>query len=405
MGGGGAVGTTFQAQQQQPVQGQGQGQGQGQSQIQPTPQQQQHKHVVQQEQLPPPTPPSAQMLSPQPLPPQPQPLPSSQLVSSQPLPSQIATSSQPPQPPQQHQIHTQQHQQIIPASPAPVPSQPAPLQQFPPPPQPAPLQQLPPSSQPNMARQISTEKWPQQQNPSQSTAGQRPPLPPAQQQQQQQQNPQHHVSPAVSKLSQDTIAPRQLAPPLFQDTIDSQTQNALQGSVQASSTISQKHQRHQTPLLPQQPQIVVPPERPSSGTPTGTEQATLITQQGLIIDISEADTEEIRKLKQEFEKKMQRAQKSYGTRMDNLHRSKEEAEALHKAPLQNPEKDRTDFAKRVRLAEEEQARRLNQIQKEFNEKKEGVRHQQMDKAGAAIQRLPLTSTCSEGGGGALPPIP
>jgi len=231
-------------------------------------------------------------------------------------------------------------------------------------------------------------------------------MPPAQQQQQQQQqHHQHHVSPAVSKLSQDTIAPRQLAPPLFQDTIDSQTQNALQGSVQASSTISQKHQRHQTPLLPQQPQIVVPPERPSSGTPTGTEQATLITQQGLIIDISEADTEEIRKLKQEFEKKMQRAQKSYGTRMDNLHRSKEEAEALHQATLQKHEKERTEFDKRVRLAEEEQARRLNQIQKEFNEKKEGVRHQQMDKAGAAIQRLPLTSTCSEGGGGALPPIP
>ncbi len=84
---------------------------------------------------------------------------------------------------------------------------------------------------------------------------------------------------------------------------------------------------------------------------------------------SEVDAEEIRKLEQEFEKKMQRAKKSYGTRMDNLHRSKEEAEAQHQMTLEKHEKERIEFEKRVRLAEEEQARRLNQLEKEYIEKK------------------------------------
>lgn len=84
---------------------------------------------------------------------------------------------------------------------------------------------------------------------------------------------------------------------------------------------------------------------------------------------SEVDAEEIRRLEQEFEKKMQRAKKSYGTRMDNLHRSKEEAEAQHQMTLEKHEKERIEFEKRVRLAEEEQTRRLNQLEKEFIEKK------------------------------------
>ena len=84
---------------------------------------------------------------------------------------------------------------------------------------------------------------------------------------------------------------------------------------------------------------------------------------------SEVDAEEIRRLEQEFEKKLQRAKKSYGTRMDNLHRSKEEAEAQHQMTLEKHEKERIEFEKRVRLAEEEQTRRLNQLEKEFIEKK------------------------------------
>ncbi len=93
------------------------------------------------------------------------------------------------------------------------------------------------------------------------------------------------------------------------------------------------------------------------------------------VDLVETDTEEIRLLEQEFEKKLQRAKKSYDTRMDNLHRSKEEAEAQHQMTLEKHEKERVEFEKRMRLAEEEQAKRLSQIQKEFMERKKEVQMQ------------------------------
>lgn len=87
------------------------------------------------------------------------------------------------------------------------------------------------------------------------------------------------------------------------------------------------------------------------------------------------DAEEMRKLEEEFEKRLQRAKKSFGTRMDNLHRSKVEAEAQHQMTLEKHEKERIEFEKRVRLAEEEQNRRLNQIEKEFMEKRKQFRQQ------------------------------
>lgn len=105
-------------------------------------------------------------------------------------------------------------------------------------------------------------------------------------------------------------------------------------------------------------------------------------------DDSVVDTEELRRLELEFEKKMQRAKKSYGTRMDNLHRSKEEAEAQHQMTLEKHEKERIEFEKRVRLAEEEQNRRLNQIQKEFIEKKHQVRQQRSRHAGISNGNRP-----------------
>lgn len=134
-----------------------------------------------------------------------------------------------------------------------------------------------------------------------------------------------------------------------------------------------------------------------------------------------ADSEEIRKIEQEFAKKMQRAKKSYGTRMDNLHRSKEEAEAQHLMTLEKHQKERIEFDKRVRLAEEEQARRLNQIQKEFNERKNEVRQQRakqpsggtgaMQNGAGDVSRPPLhgghkrSSSHFEASVSALPPQP
>ena len=111
---------------------------------------------------------------------------------------------------------------------------------------------------------------------------------------------------------------------------------------------------------------------------------------------ADAEAEEIRKLELELEKKIQRAKKSYHTRMDNLHRSKEEVEAQHQMLLEKHEKERLEFEKRVRLAEEEQARRLNQIQNEFLEKKKEVQQQRTKLTTASIGPMQQIQNGSEG---------
>ena len=257
-----------------------------------------------------------------PAPPQPTPMSTPQMPNQQP-PSQMSTPN-----PQQHQMqHVQQ--QVPPSSPAPMPQ--------------ASTQQYPPQvQQPTMTRSNSMEISPVPTQP--------------------------RLPRSISSSSQEMIAPRQLAPPpVSLDTsttlLPSQNQKNMQGQ---SSSLPQQ-QKIQMPLNAQ-PQVVAAPEASAN-------VATNAAVQGLGDEVGEADTEEIRKLEQEFEKKMQRAQKSYGTRMDNLHRSREEAEAQHQMTLEKHEKELVEFEKRIRLGEEEQTRRLNQIQKEFIANKQEVRQQ------------------------------
>lgn len=168
-----------------------------------------------------------------------------------------------------------------------------------------------------------------------------------------------------------------------------QNQNAYQGS---SSTIYQ-NEGHIS--LNVQSQMIAPqsnqsiqsiPESISTGV-AGDEDDEVGFE---LEEDSEVDTEELRHLEQEFEKKIQRAKKSYGTRMDNLHRSKEESESQHQMTLEKHEKERIEFEKRVRLAEEEQNRRLSQIQKEFFDRKHQVRQQRPKHPGISNgERPPL----------------
>ncbi|KAL3817124.1 hypothetical protein ACHAXA_009955 [Cyclostephanos tholiformis] len=166
------------------------------------------------------------------------------------------------------------------------------------------------------------------------------------------QQQQHLLTPTLSNSSQDMITSRQFAPQgvsITQDASDKLLHQGHNASLQREAHNSQ----------------------PSEGLDDGNNVE------------ADAEAEEIRKLEQELEKKLQRAKKSYHTRMDNLQRSKEEVEAQHQMLLEKHEKERIEFEKRVRLAEEEQARRLNQIQQEFLEKKREVRQQRA--------RLPPTS--------------
>lgn len=191
---------------------------------------------------------------------------------------------------------------------------------------------------------------------------------------------QPHLPPqGTSSSTHDVIAPRQLSTPLTtQDAATKTLQNQNLHQASASSSIQQT----QVPLQSQQSEISV--------------------------GESETDTEDMRKLEQEFEKKLLRAKKSYGTRMDNLHRSKEEAEVQHLMTLEKHEKERIEFEKRVRLAEEEQMRRLNQIQKEFTEKKKEARQHRVQQPSEGLSEMQQNGhagdSSSTGANASRPPL-
>jgi|AntRauTorckE5430_2_1112549.scaffolds.fasta_scaffold05260_2 hypothetical protein len=95
------------------------------------------------------------------------------------------------------------------------------------------------------------------------------------------------------------------------------------------------------------------------------------------IDLQEGDSEddedelgnsvELKQLKEELKKKKSRAQKAFHTRMGNLQRSKEEKEAQHLKSLEKHEKESAALEKRLKMAEEEQYRRLEKLEQEFVE--------------------------------------
>jgi len=244
------------------------------------------------------------------------------------------------------------------------------LQQQPPPP--APLQPML-SSTPDLSSQLNPPApamaVPQQHHHQQLHALQQQVPPPPQQPTLSSQSPlvRPNSMGALSNQTAHLTTPvQQIQPPLPLATHGTsipmtQSHNALQDS---STTMKQ----HSEPVLP-----MIHHEQSEHSTSISTVDGSDSPPDGNLsedLDVdSEVDAEEIRRLELEFEKKLQRVKKSYGTRMDNLHRSKEEAEAQHQMTLEKHEKERIEFEKRVRLAEEEQTRRLNQLEKEFMEKK------------------------------------
>jgi WNK lysine deficient protein kinase len=82
-------------------------------------------------------------------------------------------------------------------------------------------------------------------------------------------------------------------------------------------------------------------------------------------DDDDSLTEELRRLDEDFQKNIVRAQKVFDSRMDNLQRSKQEKEALHKKTLQKHEKEKVEFEKRLQQEEIEQNQRLEKIQREW----------------------------------------
>ena len=95
---------------------------------------------------------------------------------------------------------------------------------------------------------------------------------------------------------------------------------------------------------------------------------------------SEISTAELRKLDQDYEKNLKRAKKVFVNRMDNLQRTQVEREALHQKTLKQHQKDRAAFEKRLKQEEIEQNRRIVQMQKEWDRRREEVRLQEQDES-------------------------
>lgn len=94
------------------------------------------------------------------------------------------------------------------------------------------------------------------------------------------------------------------------------------------------------------------------------------------IDIDDSDdeelSEELRKLDDNYLRNLQRAKKVFHNRMDNLQRSQVEREAQHQKTLEKHEKERAEFEKRLAQEEEQQLRRIEQLQKEWDTRRENL---------------------------------
>jgi hypothetical protein len=83
-------------------------------------------------------------------------------------------------------------------------------------------------------------------------------------------------------------------------------------------------------------------------------------------------SEELRKLDEDFQRNIQRAKKVFDNRMDNLQRSQVEREAQHLKTLEKHEKERLEFEKRLALEAEQQNKRIELLQREWDKRRESV---------------------------------
>lgn len=87
----------------------------------------------------------------------------------------------------------------------------------------------------------------------------------------------------------------------------------------------------------------------------------------------EDSDDELRKLDEDFQKNLQRARKVYDSRMDSLQRCKVEREEQHLKTLEKHEKERAEFEKRLAQEAEQQRKRIQQLQLEWDRQRELAR--------------------------------
>ena len=94
------------------------------------------------------------------------------------------------------------------------------------------------------------------------------------------------------------------------------------------------------------------------------------------VDVDDPTAQELRQVDEEMKKTLMRAKKVFVNRMDNLQRTQVQREAQHKKTLEQHQKDRAAFEKRLQQEEIEQNRRIEQMQKEWDRRREEVRLKQ-----------------------------
>jgi len=106
---------------------------------------------------------------------------------------------------------------------------------------------------------------------------------------------------------------------------------------------------------------------------------------------------ELRKLDEDFEKTMARAQKVFDTRMDTLSRTQVQREAQHQKTLEKHEKERADFEKRRQQEEIEQNRRIEQLKRDWAKRREAMsQKKQMEEGQVSGPSLDLLDSSSGG---------
>ena len=110
--------------------------------------------------------------------------------------------------------------------------------------------------------------------------------------------------------------------------------------------------------------------------------------------------EQLRKLEEDYQKNLKIAKKVFDSRMENLERSQTEKEAQHQKFLEKHEKERAAFEKRRALEEEQQMKRIELLQKEWDKKREMLA-QQMNAPNSAESEIEENIPMELGGSASL----
>jgi len=228
------------------------------------------------------------------------------------------------------------------------------------------LVQQPVQQIPNIPQQQHMQNVVQQQPPMQLQINRQSSLPQQQQLQQPVTTQQHHIQQGRSQQ------------------MDHHHQQ--QSMTQQHSSRAQNQQQHQSnsPMPEYQlPSNQVPPhgqrisvkqqEDNCQGESMGVLEGLSIDTSGEDEPTDEVCAAELRKLDENFQNNLKRAKKVFVNRMDNLQRTQVQREEQHLKTLEQHQKDRAAFEKRLQQEGIEQNRRIEHMQKEWDRKREEVR--------------------------------